>query len=121
MDIGGLRAKYKTFAFALNERSRRLWAAAEAKALGWGGITAVVRATRIAESTVILGLTEINAGKKIGAGRIRRPGGGRKKAIEKDPEILRAIERLVDPTVSGHPECPLRWTSKSLRNISAEL
>jgi hypothetical protein len=121
MEIVALRAKYKAFAPALNERSRRLWAAAEAKALGWGGITAIVRATGISESTVLRGLAEINAGEKIEAGRVRKTGGGRKKAIEKDPDLLRAIERLVEPTASGHPESPLRWTNKSLRNISAEL
>jgi hypothetical protein len=121
MDIAALRIKYKAFAPALNERSRRLWSAAEAKALGWGGITAVVRATGISESTVLRGLAEIATREKTETGRIRKPGGGRKKAIEKNPEILRAIEGLVEPTASGHPESPLRWTNKSLRNISAEL
>jgi transposase len=121
MDIAAIRSKYKAFAPALDERSRRLWAAAEAKALGWGGITAVVRATGISESTVLRGLKEIESGEKIEAGRIRRPGGGRKRAVEKNPKILQAIEKLVEPTASGHPECPLRWTNKSLRNISAEL
>jgi transposase len=119
--MAAIRTKYKGFGPALNERGRRLWAASEAKALGWGGITAVVRATGISESTILRGLAEISAGEKIEAGRVRKPGGGRKKAVEKDPEILRAIERLVEPTASGHPQRPLRWTHKSLRNISAEL
>jgi len=121
VEFATLRAKYKAFASALNERSRRLWAAAEAKALGWGGITLVVRATGISESTVLRGLAEIEAGGKVDPGRIRRPGAGRQKAVEKDPDLLRALVKLVEPTVSGNPERPLRWTNKSLRKISAEL
>jgi hypothetical protein len=121
VDVRSLRAKYKAFAPALNERSRRLWAAAEAKALGWGGITWVVRATGISESTVLRGLAEIEAGDSVEPGRVRRPGGGRKKATEKDPRLLKALVRLVEPTVSGNPERPLRWTNKSLRKISEEL
>ena len=121
MDVETLREKYRAFAPALNERSRRLWAAAEAKALGWGGITRVVRATRISEATVLRGLAEIEAGVKLEPGRIRRPGAGRKKAVDKDAGLLKALISLVEPTVSGHPESPLRWSNRSLRNISVEL
>ncbi len=121
MELATLRAKYKAFASALNERGRRLWAAAEAKALGWGGITLVVRATGISESTVLRGIAEIETGGKVEPGRIRRAGAGRQKAVDKDPGLLRALVKLVEPTVSGNPERPLQWTNKSLRNISAEL
>jgi hypothetical protein len=121
VDVAALRTKYRAFASALDERGRRLWAAAEAKALGWGGITLVVRATGISESTVLRGLAEIKARCTVEPGRIRKPGGGRKKAVEREPGLLKAMLKLVEPTVSGDPECPLQWTNKSLRKISEEL
>jgi hypothetical protein len=106
---------------SLNERSRRLWAAAEAKALGHGGASLVARATGVSRSTIVRGLKEAAAGHAPGAERIRRPGGGRKSATSVDPDLRPALERLVDPVSRGDPESPLRWTSKSTRLLAKEL
>ena len=121
MDVKLCRAKYKALAPALTERSRRIWAATEARAAGRGGITMVARATKIAYSTVRRGLQELEANTPMEPGRIRRPGGGRKKTLEKDPTLLSDLEGLVEPTASGHPMSPLRWTSKSVRHLAEAL
>src|SRR5687767_2817121 len=97
----------------LDERSRRRWAAAEARSAGRGGIAAVVRATDISESTVRRGLEELDAQERPEAGRVRRPGGGRVPILEREPGLAEDLERLVDPVTRGDPESPLRWTSKS--------
>ena len=121
MDIKLCKAKYKALAPALTERARRIWAATEARAAGRGGITMVARATKIAYSTVRRGLQELEANTPMEPGRIRRPGGGRKKTLEKDPTLLSDLEGLVEPTASGHPMSPLRWTSKSVRHLAEAL
>ena len=121
MDISTLRAKYASLSGDLNERRRRLWAAAEADAAGYGGITMVVRATGISESTVLRGLRELRSGRDIGRGRVRRPGAGRKRTSEKDPTILSNLRALVEPAVAGDPMSPLRWASRSLRNSADDL
>ncbi len=105
----------------LDERGLRLWAAAEAAALGRGGTAAVARATGIAASTIRRGRAELASGESPGADRVRRPGGGRKRLTEKDPTLLADLERLVDPASRGDPDQPLRWTAKSLRTLAAEL
>jgi len=115
------RAKYKALAPTLTERARRIWAATEARAAGRGGITLVARATRIAYSTIRRGLQELEARVPIDPRRIRRPGGGRKRTLEKDPTLLTDLEGLVEPTASGHPMSPLRWTSKSVRHLAGVL
>jgi len=121
VDAETLRAKYEALAPTLTERGRRLWAAAEARALGWGGIAAVSRATGISRPTIWRGLKELESGEQLEPGQVRRPGAGRKRAVERDPGLLSAIERLVEPTASGDPERPMRWTHKSLRKVAAEL
>jgi hypothetical protein len=121
VDIRLCRTKYKALAPALTERARRIWAATEARAAGWGGITGVVRATGIAYSTIQRGLRELNAKRRLAPGRIRRPGGGRRKTLDKDPTLLTDPEGLVEPTASGDPMSPLRWTSKSVRHLAARL
>ena len=121
MDIKLCKAKYKALAPALTERARRIWAATEARAAGRGGITMVARATKIAYSTVRRGLQELEANTPMEPGRIRRPGGGRKRTVEKDPTLLSDLEGLVEPTASGHPMSPLRWTSKSVRHLAEAL
>ena len=121
MDIKLCKAKYNALAPALTERARRIWAATEARAAGRGGITMVARATKIAYSTVRRGLQELEANTPMEPGRIRRPGGGRKKTLEKDPTLLSDLEGLVEPTASGHPMSPLRWTSKSVRHWAEAL
>jgi len=115
------RAKYTALAPTLTERARRIWAATEARAAGRGGITVVARATRIAYSTIRRGLQELEASTPIQPRRIRRPGGGRKRTLVKDPTLLTDLEGLVEPTASGHPMSPLRWTSKSLRHLAGAL
>ncbi|MGH7208496.1 MAG: ISAzo13 family transposase [Nitrospiraceae bacterium] len=115
------RAKYRALAPVLTERARRMWAATEARAAGHGGISLVARATGIAYSTIVRGLKELASGDQAAAGRERRPGGGRKRTIEKDPTLLADLEALVEPTASGDPESPLRWTSKSVRQLAAAL
>ncbi len=121
VDIETVRAKYAVLAPELTERTRRLWAATEARALGHGGIAKVERATGVSRSTIARGLRELESGVTLGPGRTRRGGGGRKKATEKDPGLLIDLEALVEPTASGDPDSPLRWTSKSVRNLADEL
>jgi hypothetical protein len=105
----------------LSERGRRIWAATEAREGGRGGIAGVARATGISASTIRRGLQELSAPVPLGPDRIRRPGGGRKKTLVKDPTLLTDLEGLVEPTVSGDPQSPLRWTSKSVRQLAAAL
>ena len=104
----------------LNEKQRRLLIAAEARTLGWGGISQVAKATGISRVTIHKALTEI-ADKKILAERIRKLGGGRKDITEYYPNILEKLETLVDPVSRGDPRSPLRWTCKSTRQLSQEL
>ena len=106
----------------LNERQRRLLLAAEARELGHGGIRAVSRVAGVSETTVRKGIAELaDEPTPFPTGRIRRPGGGRRKATEKDPELVPALLALVEPDERGDPMSPLRWTTKSLRNLAAEL
>jgi hypothetical protein len=121
VDVGLCRAKYKALAPTLTERARRIWAATEARAAGWGGITGVARATGISAATIHRGLHELKVGRPLAPGRIRRPGGGRKPTLAKDPTLLSDLEGLVEPTASGDPRSPLRWTSKSVRQLAATL
>jgi len=121
VDVGLCRAKYRALAPTLTERARRIWAATEARAAGWGGITGVARATGISYSTIQRGLQELKTTRPLAPGRIRRPGGGRKRTVDKDPTLLADLEGLVEPTASGDPMSPLRWTSKSVRQLAASL
>ena len=121
MDEKGLGAKYNSLAPELNERARRIWAATEAREIGRGGIALVSRATKIAYSTIVRGLHELHAGESAMPGRVRRAGGGRKSLLAKDPNLLSDLEGLVEPTASGDPESPLRWTSKSVRMLAGHL
>jgi hypothetical protein len=116
-----LRTKYALLKPALNERARRLWAATEAMALGHGGIEMVTQATGISRSTISRGIKELKSGAAIEPARTRRPGGGRKPNVEKNPALLADLDALVEPTTSGAPDAPLRWTSKSVRKLAAEL
>ena len=90
----------------LNERQRRLWAASEARALGYGGIAAVSRATGISEDTVGRGLKELAEGVRLEAGQVRRRGAGRPALTVADPTLVEDLERLVDPDTRGDPESP---------------
>ena len=101
----------------LDERGRRLVAAAEAFAAGYGGIAAVAAATGMAPSTIGRGLKELAQDEP--SERVRRPGAGRKPTLSKDPTLLSDLEALVEPTTRGDPESPLRWTCKSVRKLAA--
>ena len=116
-----IKQRYERVAQTLNERTRRLVAASEAMALGWGGITAVARATGLSRQVISQGIKELQETEPTSDGRIRKPGGGRKKQVEKDTELYAALERLVEPVTRGDPESPLRWTSKSVRKLAQEL
>src|ERR1700674_5732508 len=119
IDVEPIRERFLTVAPFLDERGRRLVAAAEAFAAGYGGIAAVAVATGMAPSTIGRGLKELAQDEP--AERIRRPGAGRKPAICKDPTLLADLEALVEPTTRGDPESPLRWTCKSVRRLAQAL
>ena len=126
-----LRSRYAVLGAVLDERQCRLWAAAEARSLGRGGVTLVARATGISRKRIHQGLREVAAltgatspgseTVRLCKGRVRRPGGGRHRLREKDPELLRQLEALVEPTTRGDPQSPLRWTCKSTAKLAAEL
>jgi transposase len=115
-----LAAKFAVIFPHLDERQRRLLMAAEARALGHGGIRLVARAAGVREATVSLGVDELEAGAEP-LGRARRPGGGRKRAADVDPGLRPALLALVEPAERGDPMSPLRWTTKSTRNLADEL
>jgi len=104
----------------LDERGRRLWAAAEARSAGRGGMAAVVRATGISESTVLRGLADLDSGERLAPGKVRRHP-GRKPILEREPGLAKNLDRLVDPATRGDPESPLRWTSKSAAKLAGAL
>ncbi len=116
-----IKQRYERLAGELNERTRRLFAANEAMALGWGGIAVVARATGLSRQVIVDGMQELREGQRAGEGRIRRIGGGRKSNVSKDPSLSEDLERLVEPVTRGDPESPLRWTSKSVRKLAKEL
>jgi transposase-like protein len=121
-----IKEKYGLLRDVLDERTRRRWAGSEAMALGHGGVTAVARATGIAESTIRAGRRELRQTIKPSSGsapveRVRRPGGGRKRLAERDPKLLKALDALIEPSTRGDPTCRLRWTCKSTRQLAREL
>src|SRR3954466_8573176 len=120
-----IAAKYQALSGLMDERVSRQWAAAEAAAYGWGGVRAVSAATGMSPHTIRKGSAELaqreaNPGTPIPT-RIRRPGGGRKRCTESDPELTAALELLVDPATRGDPMSPLRWTCKSTTRLAEEL
>jgi DDE family transposase len=122
--IARLREKFTVLDAVLAERSRRLWAVTEAKALGHGGQTLVAKATGLSRRTIYQGLRELehlSGDHQAATQRVRSPGGGRKALTDHDPTLLADLEALVEPTSRGDPESPLRWTCKSVRQLAAEL
>ena len=116
----GERYRLLTEQSVLDERGRRLWAAAEARSACRGGIAAVVRATGISESTVLRGLADLKSGEKPAPGKVRlHP--GRVPILEREPRLWEDLEKLVDPVTRGDPESPLRWTSKSAAKLAVAL
>ena len=116
-----LRSKHAQLRRDLNERASRHWAAVEALSLGRGGITAVAEATGISDRTLRNGIRELPGGAQAEDGRQRREGGGRKSAGAKDRGLLPARESLGEPATRGDPQSPLKWTSKSTRELAREL
>jgi len=121
VNLTTLRRQFKALRPALTERSRRVWAASEALALGHGGIGLVERATGISRSTISRGIRELAGGESLPVERTRRPGGGRKRTVDMDDRLAGDLDALVEPTASGDPDSPLRWTSKSVRRLATEL
>jgi DDE family transposase len=121
VDEAAIGEKFRSLAGELNERQRRLWAAAEARAAGRGGIVATARATGIAVDTIRKGIAELESGERLDSGRVRRVGAGRKPLTETDPVLLEELERLVADDCRGDPESLLLWTSKSVRHLAAAL
>ena len=121
MDLATLRAKHTALFPVLTERSRRLWAATEAQAIGYGGIAQVARATGIAASTIQRGLRELASGEPLVGTRTRKAGGGRKRVTEVDPTLLRDLDALVEPTAPGDTDSPLRWSCLSARTLAVAL
>ena len=118
----GIKAKFDALQPLLDERTRRLWAAAEAQAIGWGGISRVAEATGMSQTTVRTGLRELAAGLASAEARgVRRPGGGRKRLTASDPELAAGLERKLDPVTRGDPMAPLRWTCSSAARLAEEL
>jgi hypothetical protein len=117
-----VRLRFAQVASILDERRRRLWAAAEAKAVGYGGVSLVARVTGLTRPTIHAGLKEQASGiLPLPEGRVRRSGAGRKPLTHAQPELLSALDALVEPTARGDPESPLRWTCKGIRKLAAEL
>ena len=121
IDENAIRERYGLMKGLLNERSRRRWAAAEARSHGRGGIAAVARATGISEGTVRRGLRELDAEEELGPERVRRAGAGRPGILEREPGLSEALDGLIDPVTRGDPESPLRWTSKSAAKLAQAL
>ena len=117
-----IKNRYTRIEPALTEKTRRLWAASEALELGYGGVSAISRATGIAPKTIMRGIVEIESGgNKLPADKQRAVGGGRKKLTDKDPGLQKALDKLIEPYTSGDPMRPLRWTCKSTQKLADQL
>ena len=121
VDESPIRERWLIVRDELDERGRRLWAAAEARSHGRGGIAAVVRATGISEATVRRGIAEVNSGQRAPEGRVRRPGAGRPSIEEREPGVREALLALLEGATRGDPESPLLWTSRSVAKLTAAL
>jgi hypothetical protein len=119
-----IRRMYQALQPEMDERMRRQWAAAEARGLGYGGVTTVACATSLSRTTITAGLAELDLPveqRLSEAGRVRRPGGGRHPLTRTNPQLLPALESLIEPLTRGDPTSPLRWTCKSTRRLAEEL
>lgn len=122
-----LEAKYQALSGRLDEATLRLWAAAEARSLGRGGVSAVAKAVGMSRTRIYAGLAELSAmapapvAKRDGRVRVRAAGGGRKKVTDKDAHLLHDLDARVEPTARGDPLSPLRWTCKSTYRVAEEL
>jgi hypothetical protein len=116
-----IRKKWEQVGSTLDEREARLWAAAEAKAIGVGGISIVARATKMGRARIRRGIKELKIGLQLPSDKARRPGGGRKPICVTQPGLFAALDDLVDPNTRGDPMSPLRWCSKSTRHLVTAL
>jgi transposase len=122
-----LQRKYELLRSRLDEATMRLCAAADAMVLGRGGPSLVAKASGLSRTTIYAGLSDLDPSRvrpilpPPAAGRIRRLGGGRKRLVDSNPELLRDLDKLVDPITRGDPESPLRWTCKSTTKLTKEL
>ena len=126
--IAAVRNKYQALRPVLDEKVRRRWAACEAMAIGWGGITAVAEATGLSRPTIRAGLAEVRGGASDAEEdpdaerqRLRQVGGGRRRVTESDPGLLKALQALLEVSTRGDPQSPLLWTSKSTRHLAEAL
>ena len=116
-----IRQRFTLLTDQVDERTRRLLAAAEALTLGRGGVAAVARAIGMSRVTIQQGIQDLQHPEPVTPGRVRQPGGGRKTTVSQDPTLLQDLESLVGPLTRGDPGPPLRWTSKSLRHLATGL
>ncbi|MDA8206469.1 MAG: hypothetical protein M0Z36_10395 [Thermaerobacter sp.] len=114
-----IRDKFLGFTQYLNERSRRVWAALEVRALGFGVVAMVARATGIHRDTITAGLKELKQPEAVPLDRIRKPGAGWRRLTDKDPTLQTDLDALINPVTRGDPESALRWTSKSAQKLAA--
>src|SRR3954453_7114770 len=121
VDEAEIGTRFQMLSPFLNERTRRLAAAAEAAVLGRGGISRVSPATGVSGRAIRSGLAQLRSPETSGGDRIRRTGGGRRKTVATDATLRSDLERLIDPVTRGDPESPLRWTCKSVRKLAEEL
>ena len=121
VDESPIRERWLVVRDELDERGRRMWAAAEARSHGRGGIAAVVRATGMSVETVRRGIAEVRSGERAPEGRVRRPGAGRPSISEREPGLREALLALLEGVTRGDPESPLLWTSRSVQNLTAAL
>jgi len=117
IDVDDIRQRWLHVAVHLDERGRRLFAANEALAQHYGGVTAAAQATGLARSTINRGIRELRSARPDIVGRVRRPGGGRKSAVTHQPGLPAALERLIEDAIRGDPCSPLRWVSRSQRHL----
>ena len=120
IDREGIRQRWEADGSKRDERGRRVFAASEARAAGWGGLAAVSEITGLARSTIGRGLKDLDTPPRPG-GRVRRRGGGPRPLSERDPTLLADLKRLVEPATRGDPERPLPWVSKSLDKLASAL
>jgi DDE family transposase len=120
IDEDGIRQRWEAVGRTLDERGRRLFAAAEVRSAGWGGLAVVSQITGLARSTINRGEDDLDA-EPLVKGRVRRPGGGRRAVAEKDPGLVAALQRLIEPATLGDPMRPLLWVSKSMDKLARSL
>src|SRR5215831_15107652 len=120
-DDSAIHTRFEMLTPFFTERTRRLFTAAEAAALGRGGITRVARATGVSRRAIVVGLAALHAPQTASPQRVRRPGGGRKRTGQTAQTLQDDLERLIDPVTRGDPASPWRWTGKSVRKLAEEL